>query len=75
MEAATIFAAGFPSRNPSGALLRVSDQPMVPAGVETEASDRKVADVHVVKQIRIGVEALRLIRRHDTSVKHLRFDE
>ena len=32
-------------------------------------------DVFVVKHIRIGVEALRLIRRHGKSVKHLRFDQ
>ena len=75
METATIFAAGFANHIPSGALLLVSDQPMVPEGVKTEASDRKVTDVFVEKHIRIGVEALRLIRRHGKSVKHLRFDE
>jgi AMP nucleosidase len=75
METATIFAAGFANHIPSGALLLVSDQPMVPDGVKTEASDRKVTDVFVEKHIKIGVEALRLIRRHGKSVKHLRFDE
>ncbi len=75
METATIFAAGFANSIPSGALLLVSDQPMVPEGVKTEASDRKVTDVFVERHIKIGVEALRLIRRHGKSVKHLRFDE
>jgi AMP nucleosidase len=75
METATIFAAGFANHIPSGALLLVSDQPMVPDGVKTEASDRKVTDVFVEQHIKIGVEALRLIRRHGKSVKHLRFDE
>ena len=75
METATIFAAGFANSIPSGALLLVSDQPMVPEGVKTEASDRKVTDVFVEKHIKIGIEALRLIRRHGKSVKHLRFDE
>jgi AMP nucleosidase len=75
METATVFAAGFANRIPSGALLLVSDQPMVPDGVKTEASDRKVTDVFVEKHIRIGIEALRLIRRHGKSVRHLRFDE
>ena len=60
---------------PSGALLLVSDQPMVPEGVKTEASDRNVTDEFVERHIRIGIEALRLIRRHGKSVKHLRFDE
>jgi AMP nucleosidase len=75
METATIFAAGFANSIPAGALLLVSDQPMVPEGVKTEASDRKVTDVFVERQIKVGVEALRLIRRHGKSVKHLRFDE
>jgi AMP nucleosidase len=75
METATIFAAGFANAIPAGALLLVSDQPMIPEGVKTEASDRVVTDVFVERHIRIGIEALRLIRRHGKSVKHLRFDE
>ena len=75
METATIFAAGFANSIPSGALLLVSDQPMVAEGVKTEASDKRVTTEFVDKHIRIGIEALRLIRRHGKSVKHLRFDE
>ncbi|MDA0891010.1 MAG: AMP nucleosidase [Proteobacteria bacterium] len=75
METATIFAAGFANRIPSGALLLVSDQPMVPEGVKTEDSDKRVTSEFVTAHIRIGIEALRLIRRHGKSVKHLRFDE
>src|ERR1700749_2224473 len=63
METATIFAAGFANRIPTGALMLVSDQPMVPEGVKTEASDRKVTDEFVKRHIEIGVEALRLIPR------------
>lgn len=74
METATIFAAGFANGIPSGALLLVSDQPMIPEGVKTEASDRTVTDAFVERHITIGVEALRLIRRDGRSVKHLRFD-
>jgi AMP nucleosidase len=74
METATIFAAGFANSIPSGALLLVSDQPMVPEGVKTEASDKVVTTNFVEKHIRIGLEALRLIRRHGKSVKHLRFE-
>ena len=75
METATIFAAGFANRIPTGALMLVSDQPMVPEGVKTEASDRKVTDDFVKRHIEIGVEALRLIRRHGKSVRHLRFED
>jgi AMP nucleosidase len=75
METATIFAAGFANSIPSGALLLVSDQPMIPEGIKTEASDRSVSESFVQSHIEIGIEALRLIRRHGKSVKHLRFDE
>ena len=75
METATVFAAGFANSIPSGALLLVSDQPMVPEGVKTEASDRRVTENFVEAHINIGIEALKLIRRHGKSVKHLRFDE
>lgn len=74
METATIFAAGFANSIPAGALLLVSDQPMVPEGVKTAASDQKVTQEFVGRHIEIGIEALRLIRRHGKSVKHLRFD-
>jgi len=75
METATIFSAGFHNEIPTGALLLVSDQPMIPEGVKTEASDRKVTEAYVENHVRVGIESLRLIRRHGKSVKHLRFDE
>jgi AMP nucleosidase len=75
MESATIFAAGFANEIPTGALLLVSDQPMVPEGVKTETSDRGVTASFVDDHIRIGIEALKLLRRQGRSVKHLRFDE
>src|ERR671911_2117205 len=42
METATIFMVGFYNKIPTGALLLVSDSPMIPEGVKTEESDRKV---------------------------------
>ncbi len=75
METATIFAAGFANSIPAGALLLVSDQPMIPEGVKTAASDRKVTETYVQAHIQVGIEALKLVRRHGRSVKHLRFEE
>ncbi|WP_145479226.1 AMP nucleosidase [Stenotrophomonas rhizophila] len=75
METATLFAAGFANHIPIGALLLVSDQPMIPDGVKTEASDAKVSSQFVENHIQIGIEALKLIRRNGKSVRHLRFDE
>lgn len=75
METATIFAAGFANHIPSGALLLVSDQPMIPEGVKTELSDRHITENFVEAHIKIGIEALKLVRRRGRSVKHLRFEE
>jgi AMP nucleosidase len=75
METATIFAAGFANRIPSGALLLVSDQPMIPEGVKTAESDAAVKAKYVEDHIRIGIEALKLVRRNGRSMKHLRFED
>ena len=73
METATLFAAGFANRIPVGALLLVSDQPMIPEGVKTEASDATVTANYVDKHIRIGIEALNEIKNEGSSVRHLRW--
>ncbi|GEP96098.1 AMP nucleosidase [Chitinophaga cymbidii] len=73
METATIFSVGFYNKIPTGALLLVSDQPMVPEGVKTEESDKKVTKEYVERHLKIGVDSLQnLIHNHQT-VKHLLF--
>ena len=73
METATIFVVGFANEIPSGALLLVSDQPMISDGVKTSASDKKVSDSYVDDHLRIGLEAMHEIINNGESVKHLRF--
>jgi len=73
METATIFSTGFYNQIPTGALLLVSDQPMVPEGVKTEKSDQKVTRDYAQSHLRIGIEALNEIMNNGLSVKHLRF--
>jgi AMP nucleosidase len=73
METATIFTVGFANEIPTGALLLVSDQPMISTGIKTEISDRKVTDEYVEIHLKIGIDALREIKANAISVKHLRF--
>ena len=73
METATLFVAGFYNEIPTGALLLVSDQPMVPEGVKTAASDTKVTSNFVDRHIEIGVESLKQLINDGLTVKHLRF--
>ncbi|MBM3420399.1 MAG: AMP nucleosidase [Bacteroidetes bacterium] len=73
METATIFTVGFANEIPSGAILLVSDQPMISTGIKTEESDKRVTDQFVDDHLRIGIESLREIINNGISVKHLRF--
>lgn len=74
METATLFTTGFANGIPTGALLLVSDQPMVPDGVKTSASDAKVTNNFVESHVRLGIASLREIISGGRSVKHLRFE-
>ncbi|MCF8374189.1 MAG: AMP nucleosidase [Bacteroidales bacterium] len=73
METATIFIVGFHNEIPSGALLLVSDQPMISTGIKTVESDSKVNRDFVEEHLRIGVQALTELRDNKLSVKHLHF--
>ena len=74
METATIFIVGFVNSMPKGALLLVSDNPMVPEGVKTSKSDRSVTEKFVQKHLEIGIDALVELSQSGESVKHLRFE-
>ncbi|MCO6501103.1 MAG: AMP nucleosidase [Vicingus serpentipes] len=73
METATLFVAGFVNKIPTGALLLVSDQPMIAGGIKTNKSDEKVTENFVKKHIEIGIKSLQEIKNNGTSVKHLRY--
>jgi AMP nucleosidase len=73
METATIFSTAFYNKIPAGALLLVSDQPMVPEGVKTEASDTVVTQNFVDLHLKIGIDSLRQLINQGMTVKHLRY--
>ncbi|HZZ59116.1 MAG TPA: AMP nucleosidase [Opitutaceae bacterium] len=73
METATIFMTGFFNEIPTGALLLVSDQPMVPEGIKTAESDRRVTEEYVADHLQIGIDALKQLINRGLTVKHLRF--
>ncbi|HLP08759.1 MAG TPA: AMP nucleosidase [Opitutaceae bacterium] len=74
METATLFAVGFFNHIPAGALLLVSDHPMVPEGVKTAESDRHVNEQFVDLHLRIGIDALQRLINEGAEVRHLRFE-
>jgi AMP nucleosidase len=73
METATIFTVGFYNKIPTGALLLVSDQPMIPEGVKTEASDKKITADYVERHLKIGIDSLKQLINKGQTVRHLRF--
>jgi AMP nucleosidase len=73
METATIFSTAFYNEIPAGALLLVSDQPMVPDGVKTEASDKVVTTSFVDLHLKIGIDSLKQLINKGITVKHLQY--
>ena len=73
METATLFTTGFHNKIPTGALLLVSDQPMIPSGVKTASSDKKVTKQFLEMHLRIGIDSLKELINKGETVKHLRF--
>jgi len=73
METATIFTVGFYNKIPTGALLLVSDQPMIPEGVKTEESDKKITSEFVERHLKIGIDSLKQLINDGLTVRHLRF--
>lgn len=73
METATIFTVGFYNKIPTGALLLVSDQPMIPEGVKTEESDKSVTAHYVENHLKIGIDSLKQLMNDGLTVRHLKF--
>lgn len=74
METATLFSCGFFNHIPTGALLLVSDNPMTPEGVKTDASDRKVTNQHAATHVRMGIESMKLIVGERKTLRHLKYE-
>lgn len=73
METATIFSTAFYNKIPTGALLLVSDSPMTPDGVKTEASDKVVTTSYVDLHLKVGIDSLKQLINNGMTVKHLRY--
>ena len=73
LETATLFTVGFANEIPTGALLLVSDQPMISSGVKTEDSDKEVTQKFAEEHLKIGIDSLHQLINNGLTVKHLRF--
>jgi AMP nucleosidase len=75
METATLFSVGFHNRIPTGALLLVTDQPMIPEGIKTNVGDDKNAKLFDKKHLELGIYSLKEIIKYEdkSTVRHLKF--
>jgi AMP nucleosidase len=73
METATIFTVAFKNHIPAGALLLVSDIPMIPEGVKTDDGDKvnaaRFSDLH----LNVGIDSLKQLMSNSLTVRHLKF--
>lgn len=73
METATVFTVGFANRIPTGALLLISDRPMISDGIKTTVSDKLVTQNFVRQHLDIGIETMYEIKDKNYSMRHLIF--
>jgi AMP nucleosidase len=74
METATLFSVGFYNHIPTGALLLVSDRPMLADGIKTIESDNLVTRNFVRQHLEIGIRSLRKLMEENITIRHLRFE-
>jgi AMP nucleosidase len=73
METATLFIVGLVNEIPRGALLLVSDTPMIPEGVKTEISDKAVTEKYADLHLKIGIDAMTEIGIKGEQIKHFTY--
>ncbi len=73
METATVFIVGHHNQISRGALLLVSDVPVTPEGVKTEASDKAVTERYAKMHLEIGIEAMTHIGTQGEAIKHFTY--
>jgi AMP nucleosidase len=73
METATIFMVGLHNEIARGALLIVSDVPLTPEGVKTEAGDKTVAAQWTDIHLKLGIESLKDLEAKGEKIKHFKY--
>ena len=73
METATMFIVGLVNEIPRGALLLVSDVPMIPEGIKTQESDKVVTEKFSDLHLEIGIEAMTEIGVKGEHIKHFTY--
>ncbi|GIR61280.1 MAG: hypothetical protein CM15mP66_07280 [Pseudomonadota bacterium] len=70
METATLFIVGHANKISRGALLLVSDMPLMPDGIKTQKMDRRVNAKFVDMHLEMGIRAMTEIGEKGEEIKH-----
>ena len=73
METATIFIVGHANEISRGALLLVSDMPLIPEGIKTEELDKKVNEKYLDLHLKLGVDAMTEIEDKGEPIRHFKY--
>lgn len=73
METATLFTTGYVNRIPIGGILMVSDRPMTPEGIKTEANDKEVTANYALTHLDLGIDTLKILQEDRPSLSGIRF--
>ena len=73
METATLFTVGFHNQIPTGALLLVTDSPMVPEGVKTLENDKVNSKKFDESHVKLGIKSLEQLINNGNTIRHLKF--
>jgi AMP nucleosidase len=73
METATVFIVGHANEIARGALLLVSDVPVIPEGVKTEESDQEVTRKWAEIHLDLGIKAMTEIGDKGEKIKHFTY--
>ena len=70
METATLFIVGHANKIARGAILLVSDMPLIPEGVKTQEMDKNVTAKFVDMHLEMGIQAMTDIEEKGEEIKH-----
>ena len=73
METATLFTVGFNNQIPTGALLLVTDSPMIPDGVKTLEKDKVNSKKFDESHVKLGIKSLEQLINNGNTIRHLKF--
>jgi AMP nucleosidase len=74
METATLLTAGFANEIPTGALLLISDMPLMIGGVKTLESDNLVTKNFALEHVTLGIKSLEMMINKKKTIQHLKFN-